>query len=208
MRKLIIFLFILFSFNINSDIGSELKNIENWYAIDLRRRFFSEFYFYEYAFKNKNFTEQKVEIYFRFTSHKKNECIIKKDDNFSNVKNILSRNNIKEKFLRQSDNYLRFTLKNNRVSLEQYIKGKYKKSLKRTTFKINQLIKIISQENKILMGEDDGICFNEMVMYTPNRTVYLNLSSEKLENEMRLFYYLTKLFNLDEFNNFHFTHSK
>lgn len=58
------------------------------------------------------------------------------------------------------------------------------------------------------MGEDDGICFNEMVMYTPNRTVYLNLSSEKLENEMRLFYYLTKLFNLDEFNNFHFTHSK
>ena len=71
-----------------------------------------------------------------------------------------------------------------------------------------KIIKIISQENKILMGEDDGICFNEMVMYTPNRTVYLNLSSEKLENEMRLFYYLTKLFNLDEFNNFHFTHSK
>ena len=57
MRKLIIFLFILFSFNINSDIDSELKNIENWYAIDLRRRFFSEFYFYEYAFKNENFTE-------------------------------------------------------------------------------------------------------------------------------------------------------
>lgn len=78
MRKLIIFLFILFSFNINSDIGSELKNIENWYAIDLEGAFLVNFIFMNMHLKMKILLNKKLKFILDLQVIKKMNVLLKK----------------------------------------------------------------------------------------------------------------------------------